>query len=191
MHEKCIKSWNKMQKEGQKGLTGFERQKPCKNSGGTLQKIFGGALAKSEREERLKNFLKKSFWKRQSDLLKNMFHKFRSIKKQPRSIETNRDSIKTIWKEFDRSKQTEALSNIFKNFRSIEKQNGSIEMGRDSLNLRKNTVFWKTFWINSKHWNLRTKCMSMWWYDFQNKNFKPKFPKTKFLAFSTNFQATN
>ena len=52
MHEKCMKSWNKMQKEGQKGLTGLEGQKPCKNLGRKWQKIIGGALAKSEREER-------------------------------------------------------------------------------------------------------------------------------------------
>ena len=49
-----------MQKEGQKGLTNFERKKPCKNSEEKQQKIFGGALAESEREEKLKNFLKKS-----------------------------------------------------------------------------------------------------------------------------------
>ena len=63
MHEKCMKTRNKMQKEGQKRLTDFGRQKPCKNLGGKRQKIFGGALAKSEREKRLKNFLKKSFEK--------------------------------------------------------------------------------------------------------------------------------
>ena len=114
MHEKCMKSWNKMQKEGQKGFTGLGRQKPCKNFGRKRQKIFGGALAKSKREERSKNFLKKYLWKRQSDFLKNMFHEFRSIEKQPRSIEIDRDSNKTFWKDFDRLKQTEALSNIFK-----------------------------------------------------------------------------
>ena len=52
-----------MQKEGQKGLTGLERQKPCKNLGRKLQKIFGGALAKSKREERLKCFEKVPFEK--------------------------------------------------------------------------------------------------------------------------------
>ena len=52
-----------MQKEGQKGLTSLRRQKPCKNSGGKQQKIFGGALAKSEREERLKIFEKVPFEK--------------------------------------------------------------------------------------------------------------------------------
>ena len=48
-----------MQKEGQKGLTGLGRQKPCKNLGGKRQKIFGGALAKSEREEKLKKTFEK------------------------------------------------------------------------------------------------------------------------------------
>ena len=45
-----------MQKEGQKGLPGLRRQKPCKNFERKRQKIFGGALAKLKREERLKNF---------------------------------------------------------------------------------------------------------------------------------------
>ena len=54
-----MKTRNKMQKEGQKRLTGLQGQKPCKNLGGKRQKIIGGALAKSEREESLKNFLKK------------------------------------------------------------------------------------------------------------------------------------
>ena len=82
-----------MQKEGQKRLTGLQGQKPCKNLGGKQQKIDGGALAKSEREKRLKSFEKEPFGKGQSDLLKNKFHEFRSIEKQPRSIETDRDSI--------------------------------------------------------------------------------------------------
>ena len=57
-----------------------------------------------------------------------MIHEFRSIEKQPRSIEIDRDFDKPILKEFDqsknsfdRSKQTKALSNKFKNFRLIEK----------------------------------------------------------------------
>ena len=69
-----------------------------------------------EREESLKRFEKV-----QSDFLKNMIHEFRSIEKQPRSIETDRDFNKTILKKFDRSKisfdrlkQSKALSNIFK-----------------------------------------------------------------------------
>ena len=52
-----------MQKEGQKGLTGLRRQKPCKNLERKRQKIFGGALAKLEREERLKFFEKVPFEK--------------------------------------------------------------------------------------------------------------------------------
>ena len=85
-----------MQKEGQKRLIGLRGQKPCKKLGGKRQKIDGGSLAKSEREKRLKSFEKEPFEKRQSDLLKNKFHEFRSIEKQPRSIETDRDFIKTI-----------------------------------------------------------------------------------------------
>ena len=80
MHEKYMKTWNKMQKEGQKGLTGLGRQKPCKNFGRKRQKILGGALAKSEREESLKNFWKSTFEKDNLTLKKkNMFYEFRSI----------------------------------------------------------------------------------------------------------------
>ena len=54
-----MKTRNKMQKEGQKRLTSLQGQKPCKNLGGKRQKIDGGALAKSEREERLKKLFEK------------------------------------------------------------------------------------------------------------------------------------
>ena len=43
MHEKCMKTRNKLEKEGQKGLTGFQEQKPCKNLEGKWQKLNGGA----------------------------------------------------------------------------------------------------------------------------------------------------
>ena len=56
MHEKCMKTWNKMHKEGQKRLTSLQGEKPCKNLGGKRQKIDGRALAKSEREKSWKTF---------------------------------------------------------------------------------------------------------------------------------------
>ena len=65
-----------MQREGQKRLTGLQGQKPCKKLGGKRQKIDGGALAKLEREKRLKSFEKEPFEKRQSDLLKTCFTSF-------------------------------------------------------------------------------------------------------------------
>ena len=43
MHEKCMKSRNKLEKEGQKGLTGLQGRKPCKNLEGKWQKLDGGA----------------------------------------------------------------------------------------------------------------------------------------------------
>ena len=43
MHEKCMKSRNKIEKEGQKGLTGLQGQKPCKNLEGKRQKLDSGA----------------------------------------------------------------------------------------------------------------------------------------------------
>ena len=50
MHEKCMKTRNKLEKEGQKGLIGFKGQKPCKNLEGKRQKLIG--VAKSQRGER-------------------------------------------------------------------------------------------------------------------------------------------
>ena len=52
MHEKCMKSRNKLEKEGQKGLIGFQGQKPCKNIEGKRQKLNGEA--QSQRGEREK-----------------------------------------------------------------------------------------------------------------------------------------
>ena len=52
MHEKCMKSRNKLEKEGQKGLTGLQGQKPCKNLERKRQKLDGGA--QSQRGEREK-----------------------------------------------------------------------------------------------------------------------------------------
>ena len=54
-----MKSWNKMQREGQKRLTGLQGQKPCKNLGGKRQKIDGGAFSQVGEREKLINFLKK------------------------------------------------------------------------------------------------------------------------------------
>ena len=47
-----------MQNEGYKGLTGLEREKPCKKNGGKTTNNWIGALTKSyrEREKKLKNF---------------------------------------------------------------------------------------------------------------------------------------
>ena len=52
-----------------------------------------------ERKENLKKFETV-----QSEFKKNLIHEFRSIEKQPRSIETDRDFNKTILKKFDQSK---------------------------------------------------------------------------------------
>ena len=52
MHEKCMKTRNKLEKEGQKGLTGLQGQKPCKNLERKRQKLDGGA--QSQRGEREK-----------------------------------------------------------------------------------------------------------------------------------------
>ena len=56
MHEKCMKTRNKLEKEGQKGLTGFQGQKPCKNLEGKRQKQMVEPRANAERESNLKKF---------------------------------------------------------------------------------------------------------------------------------------
>ena len=50
MHEKCMKTRNKLEKEGQKGFTGFQGQKPCKNLEGKRQKQMVEPKANAERE---------------------------------------------------------------------------------------------------------------------------------------------
>ena len=57
---KCMKTWNKMQKEGYNGLTGLERGKPCKRNGRKRQKNWDWALTKSYGERKVK----KTFWKK-------------------------------------------------------------------------------------------------------------------------------
>ena len=53
MHEKCMKSRNKLEKEGQKGLTGLQGQKICKNLEGKRQKIWMvEPRANAEREKK-------------------------------------------------------------------------------------------------------------------------------------------
>ena len=147
----------KCKRKGKRDLSAFKDKNLAKILEENDKKLMVEPIANAEREKSWKTIWKSDFEKVQSVFLKNLFHEFRSIKKQPRSIETDRDSIKIIWNKFDRSKnnfdrskQTEALSIKFKKFRSIE-------IGRGSPNFEEKHSFWKTFRINSKHWNLRIK----------------------------------
>ena len=78
MHEKCMKTRNKLEKEGQKGLTGLQGQK-----------FEWWSLEPTRREKEEKNYLKKS----KSVFLKRLIHAFRSVENHLRSVETNRDSL--------------------------------------------------------------------------------------------------
>ena len=60
MHEKCMKTRNKLEKEGQKGLTGLQGQKPCKNLEGKQQKFEWWSLKPTRREKEEKNYLKRT-----------------------------------------------------------------------------------------------------------------------------------
>ena len=65
-------------------------------------------------------------------------------------------------------------------------------MGRGSPNLRKNTAFWKIHLESTQSIEIEEE--NAWEWDdmiFKNNHFKPKFLKTKFLAYSKNFQAIN
>ena len=75
MHEKCMKTRNKLEKEGQKGLTGLQGQKPCKNLEGKRQKI------------------EKNFEKSKSVFLKKLIHAFRLVENHLQLVETDRDSL--------------------------------------------------------------------------------------------------
>ena len=54
-----MKTWTKMQKEGQNRLTGLERGKPCKKSRGKRQKMVG-ELCRIWRERKVWKELLKS-----------------------------------------------------------------------------------------------------------------------------------
>ena len=100
MHEKCMKTRNKLEKEGQKGLTGFQGQKPCKKLEGKQQKNGWWSLEPTRRERKARNYLKSDFEKVQFCLLKNLIHEFRSVENNPRLVETNRDTLSQIFKKF-------------------------------------------------------------------------------------------
>ena len=93
MHEKCMKTRNKLEKEGQKGLTGLQGQKPCKNLEGKQQKFEWWSLEPTRREKEEKNYLKRTLKKSKSIFLKKLIHAFRSVENHLRSVETNRDSL--------------------------------------------------------------------------------------------------
>ena len=145
--KKCMKTWNKMQKEGHNGLTGLERGKPCKSSGGKRQKICWWALSNSEREKSLKNFLKSKFEQVKLWFLKNLIHDFRLIENQFRLIETDKG--------------------FFKNFKTIliDRKADWINRSRQRLTKflerKKKTQFLKRTKTQcrntSKHWNWRAK----------------------------------
>ena len=82
MHEKCMKTRNKLEKEGQKGLTGLQGQK-----------FEWWSLEPTRREKEEKNYLKRILKKSKSVFLKRLIHAFRSVENHLRSVETNRDSL--------------------------------------------------------------------------------------------------
>ena len=93
-----MKSRNKLEKEGQKGLTGLQGQKPCENLKGKRQKFEWWGLEPTRREKEEKNYLKRALKKSKSVFLKKLIHMFRLIENHLRSVETDRDSLSYILK---------------------------------------------------------------------------------------------
>ena len=99
MHEKCMKTRNKLEKEGQKGLTGLQGQKPCKYFEGKRQKFEWWSLEPTRREKEQKNFEKV-----QICLFKKADSRV-SIGRKSSSIGRNRQGLLLLnFKNFDRSK---------------------------------------------------------------------------------------
>ena len=92
MHEKCMKSRNKLEKEGQKGLTGLQGQKPCKNLEGKRQKNGWWSLEPTRRERKEKNYLKSNFEKVQFCLFEKPDSRV-SIGRKSASIGRNRQRL--------------------------------------------------------------------------------------------------
>ena len=63
--------------------------------------------ANAERERKARNYLKSDFEKVQFCLLKNLIHKFRSVENQPRPVETDRDTLSQILKNFKNFNRSE------------------------------------------------------------------------------------
>ena len=66
------------------------------------------------REKKKKNYLKSGLKKSNSAFLKNQIHEFRSVENQPQPVETDRDSLSQIFKNFknfNRSKNRMDRSN--------------------------------------------------------------------------------
>ena len=70
-----------MQKEGYKGLTGLEREKPCKKNGGKRQNIGLETWPSRIEREIVEKLLKKWVWTHENQFLKNSLHDFWLIEK--------------------------------------------------------------------------------------------------------------
>ena len=72
------------------------REKPCKNLVEKRQKIFSGALPSRRERGKFEKVLKKCFELVKTLFKKNLIHNVRLIKKQVRSIELGRGSLKFL-----------------------------------------------------------------------------------------------
>ena len=172
-------AWNQeinLKKKGKRDLPASKDKNLAKILKENNKKWMVEPRANAEREKRKelfeKNFEKVQIW----PFFKKLIHEFRSVENHPRSVKTDRDSLSSNFKNFDRSKNRMNRSNKVEAHHIFEEKHN----------------FWKTKKIKLKA--LKFKNKNAWvWDDMISKSriLSPKFPKTKFLAISTNFQATN
>ena len=158
-----MKNGTKLEKEGQNGLTGFQGQKPCKKFEGKRQKLESWSLKPTRRERKTWKSLNSDFEKVQFSFLKNLIYEFRSVKNQPRPVKTDRDSLSQILKilKISIGQKTNWIDRIRQRLTIFLKKTQVLKKRDD---LTQSIEFWEQ------------KCMSMRWYVFQIKNFKPKIP---------------
>ena len=95
-------AWNpeiNLKKKGKKDLPASKDKNLAKILKENDKKKNGWwSLEPTRRERKEKNYLKSKFEKVQICLLKNLIHEFRSVENQPRSVETDKDSLSQILK---------------------------------------------------------------------------------------------
>ena len=155
-----------MQKEEHNGLTGLERGKPCKKTGGKWQKIDDKPCPNRREREKFEKLLKSEFEQVKLSFKKTWFMIF-------------------DWSKisFDWSKQIEAALNFLKTI-SIDWKTDSINRNRQRLTkfLRKHSFLKKTKHSLETPQSIENDEQNVWVWDkifFKNNSFKPSFPKIK------------
>ena len=123
-----MKTRNKLEKEGQKGLTGLQGQKPWKNLEGKRQKFEWWSLEPTRREKEEKNYLKRTLKKSKSIFFKKADSRV-SIGRKSSSIGRNRQRLPLLnlkisigWKTEWTDRIRQRLTIFFRKNTIFEKQ---------------------------------------------------------------------